>query len=1167
MEVVLTPRIARNRSVRGFVALIVMLMLGLGLSTTARAQATNGEIIGTVKDPAGALVVKANVVVTNEETSVASTTQTGTAGEYHVGNLLPGKYDVVVNAAGFQSFTLKGVSVELNKTSTADIGLKVGTSSSVEVSADSGAVLDTTSTNLTTTFSNVELSNLPTAAIGGAGQSGVLNVSLLSPGVASSGGLGIGNGPSIGGQRPRNNNFEIEGIDNNNKAVTGFLVYIPNDAVGSFTLITNQFSPDFGHSSGGQFNSTVMSGTNTLHGRAYWYFQNRNLNAESGIAGGKVPNPNYDNNRYGGQVGGPIFKNKLFFFGSIERNKIGQNLSGYICTPTPAGFTMLNSLGSSYNLNANNLKQFTTYTPAANYLSGAQVTGGSTGTDNACGTEASGPQYMLVTNNGSASSTTACGTTGVACIPLGNYLYNGAIPELFYALTTSGDYTITSKDSLRIRYIHDWQTSTDDGVSSGETLIPTFYTQQPFKWHLFALSEYHVFTPNLTNEFRLGFNRYSNTETAGGFKYPDLDQFPELNYYDLGNLELGADGNAPQFTIQNLYQGTDNVSYVWGKHTFKIGFDGRKYISPQGFTQRARGDYEYNYTDQFLHDLAPDANGFAERSAGSETYYGDQTALYAYGNDTWRVTPTVTLNMGLRYEFTSVPTGERAQQLNILASVPGLVSFNAPQPTYTSFAPRVGVSWAPDEKTSVRVGFGIADDVLFDNLGTLSFPPQYSVTEDVGSAGYPGYLAPNFLTGGGLPTATGAAVKQFCLTGTGPGTSVACNPDIKSQRAATSAFLPNQVVPYAETYTLTVQHTFLNDYTAEIGYVGTKGIHLPTQDQINVQPRTNLTNVLPTQAGSVLLERGGTATQSLAAINATSNIVPAWLNPSDGKGGFTSKITSYQPYSYSNYNALVANLTRRFQKGLQMNLSYTWSKTMDDSTDEVFATVLTPRREQNSQCIKCDYSRSALDRTHRITLESIYDVQAYKHSDNFLLRNGVGNWAFTTIYTYESPEYATVLSGDNANLNGDSGAAIDRTIINPLGRKGTNSGVTAITNSGGDTIGYIANIPTAYYVQAGPGTLPNGGRNTLPVRPINNFDLGVVKRFTIAEHYSLEIGGGAWNVLNHPQYIPGTVDNVNGPSYTASYNFQTVTNGFLNRPEKEFTNNARNMQLSAKVIF
>jgi hypothetical protein len=405
------------------------------------------------------------------------------------------------------------------------------------------------------------------------------------------------------------------------------------------------------------------------------------------------------------------------------------------------------------------------------------------------------------------------------------------------------------------------------------------------------------------------------------------------------------------------------------------------------------------------------------------------------------------------------------------------------------------------------------------------------------------------------------------LTGTGPGTTVACNPDIKSQRAATSAYLPNQVVPYAETYTLTVQHTFLKDYTAEVGYVGTKGIHLPTQDQINVQPRVNSTNVLPTQAGSVLLEQAGSGATTLAAIQALSNIVPTWLNPSDGLGGFTSKITSYQPYSYSNYNALVANVTRRFQKGLQLNLSYTWSKTMDDATDEVFATVLTPRREQNSQCIKCDYSRSALDRTHRISLEAVYDVQAYKHSDNFLLRNGVGNWLISPIYTYESPEYATVLSGDNANLNGDSGSAIDRTIINPTGKKGTGSGVTAVTNTAGATTGYIANNPLAYYIQAGNGTLPNAHRNTLPVRPINNWDLSMYKKVTVSERYTVELGIQAWNVLNHPQYIPGSVDTVNGPSFTASYNYQTVTNAFFNHPEKEFLNNSRNMQLSGKFNF
>jgi hypothetical protein len=318
------------------------------------------------------------------------------------------------------------------------------------------------------------------------------------------------------------------------------------------------------------------------------------------------------------------------------------------------------------------------------------------------------------------------------------------------------------------------------------------------------------------------------------------------------------------------------------------------------------------------------------------------------------------------------------------------------------------------------------------------------------------------------------------------------------------------------------------------------------------------------------------ATTNLAAINVPGgNIVPAWKT-----AGFTSKITSYQPYSQSNYNGLVANLTRRFQAGLQMNLSYTWSKTMDDATAEVFATVLTPRRQQNSQCISCDYSRSALDRTHRISLEALWDLPYYKHSNSFLMRNVVGNWQFAPIYTYESPEYATVLSGVNSNLNGDNSAAISRTIINPNGVKGTGSGVTpvyspslvgncptGVTKCSGNLVGYSAINPNAYYIVAGAGTLPNGTRNSLPIRPINNFDLSAFKRITIREHYSFQFGAQAYNVLNHPQYIPGTIDNVNSTSFTSSYGFQTASSGAFNRPDKQFLNNARTMQLSGKITF
>ena len=776
------------RNARTF--LLVISLLPVFVSVQAVAQATSGDLVGTVKDPSGAVVVKATVTITNAETRVATLLTTTSSGQYHASNLLPGRYDISVTAPGFQPYRLHGLAVELNKTATTDITLSLGASTTIEVSADASAALDTTSTNLTTSFSNDELSTLPSATIGGASQngvqSGVLNVSLLGPGVASSGGLGIGVGPSIGGQRPRNNNFEIEGIDNNNKAVTGPLVYIANDAVGNFTLITNQFSPDFGHSSGGQFNTTIVSGTNKLHGKLYEYFQNRNLNSASGIAGGKIPNPKYDSNRYGGQLGGPILKDKLFFFANFERQTLGQNASAYVCSPTAAGITTLTDLAPSFNFSTTNLQQFTKYVPTPNFAGGAQVTSAN---DNACGNQASGPQFITVSNGltGGSRQTTD--------IPLGNYQINSGAPLQFNSLTASVDYTINDKDSIRLRYIHDWETQTDTGANSGETLLPAFFTQEPFKWHLFAGSEYHSFTPNLTNEFRIGFNRYDNTLTSGNFNYPGLDQFPYIQYLDMGSLTVGADGNAPQFTIQNLYQITDNISYMKGKHTLKFGFDGRKYISPQGFTQRARGDYEYAATDQFLHDLATDSDGFAERSSGSHTYYGDQVALYGYGNDTWRVMPTITLNAGLRYEFTSVPVGERAQALNSAASVLGLVDFHAPRPSYTGLAPRFGINWAPDVKTSVRAGFGIAYDVLFDNLGTLSFPPQYSVTEDVGSAGYPPYLSPNFLANGGLPPGSGSGTFTYPNTPEG----------LAAQRAATSAFLPDQTLPYAETYTLTVQ--------------------------------------------------------------------------------------------------------------------------------------------------------------------------------------------------------------------------------------------------------------------------------------------------------------------------------------------------------------------------
>jgi len=1129
---------------------IVLLSAGLALG-----QITSGDFAGTVKDASGAVIPNAAVVATNVSTGVAYKGVGTGAGEIHLANLPAGDYNIAVSASGFETYTLKNLRIDLNKTSSATLTLPTATSAEVvEVSATAAVALDTTSTNLTQTFEPTEVNALPSSTTG----YGVLNLSLMSPGVASSGGIGIGVGPSVGGQRPRNNNFTIEGVDNNNKSVTGPLVYIPNDAVGEFSLVTNQFSPEFGHSSGGQFNTNVVSGTNAFHGAAYEYFQNRNLNATNLPAGQHLPNPRYDDNRYGGQIGGPVLKDKAFFFVNYERHTTGQSLQYQLCTPTAAG---LSTIAGIPGLNATNVAQYLKYTPAAP----SQV---SAANDAACYNQAAGPQFLSIypgTQNvgitpypGGNNQGAVYGSGAPVNIPLGNYVVNAPYFTNFDALTTSGDWNISPKDNLRLRYIYN-----TEGTEDTAAYLPTFFQTLPYRYHLIAISEYHTFTPNLTNEARIGFNRYANTTPAGNFSYPGLDSFPNLVFNDQNYLNYGPDPNAPQSTVQNTYQFTDNISWTKGKHLFKIGFDGRKYISPQTFTQRVRGDYEYDYLTEFLHDLAP--TSFGQRSTGNFVYYGDQTALYGYFNDTWRLRPSITINYGVRYEFTSVPVGEREQSLNAAASVPGLINFAAPQPQYKNFAPRIGINWAPDDKTSIRAGFGTAYDVLFDNLGLLTFPPQYSSTNTVGTNG-PAAGSPNFLANGGLPAGTG---------------TLATFPTVAAQRAATSAYMPNQQLPYAETWSLGIQRVIKSNYTAEVRYVGTRGIHLPTQVQLNVTPRVTAQNQLftsltiaPDPGQNYATITTAPNASNLAAIQGLSNILPQYA-----AAGFTAPITSYQPESSSNYNGLQTNLTRRFEHGFLLNASYTWSKTMDDATAEVFSTVLTPRRPQNSQDVKADYSRSALDRTHRLTIAAVYDLPYFKQS-SWAVKNLVGNWEFAPMYTYESPEYITALSGVNSNLNGDS-SGIDRPILNPNGVKGTGSGVipvysstlvgncpTGVPQCAGNLVGYSAINPNANYIQAQLGTLPTTGRNTLPIRPIDDIDATATKRINISDRYVFQFQAQAFNLFNHPQYIPGSLNNVNtNATNTLSTQDQVVSNPAFNQPQLLFHSNARTMQLAVKFSF
>jgi hypothetical protein len=1124
------------------IALLSLVALSVGL---AYGQAISGNLVGTVLDSSGAAVANAEVTATNVGTAQVIPGRTNNTGEFRFDNLPIGTYKIAVKASGFRT-TTEQAEVQLNKTLTVNVSLSPGAATeTVEVSGEAPTI-DTTTAQLGTTFTDQYAQNLGLTGTGGQG-GGVLNLSLLSPGVTNANAVGLGTGPSVGGQRPRDNNFTIEGVDNNNKTVTGGLASIPNDAVENFTLLQNQFTSEFGHSSGGQFNTTIKSGTNSFHGSLYEYFRNRNLNAVDAtfVQQGLTSNPRLDSNRYGATLGGPIIKNKLFFFTNFERQPVGLTgtAPGAVDTPTAAG---LAAIATDPKISATNFGVFKQFVPVAAAASGCVA-------------------YPGLPANGS------CGA--------GNVEVGGVtiVPPAFLDFTNfvqSVDLNISEKDQVRARYVYNNQTGPDIAAQ-----LPVFYVSQPIQFRLFTLGEYHTFSPTIVNELRVGFNRFSDPLPVGPQKFPGLDAFPNIVLSDLGaGMNIGPDPNAPQSTVQNFYGINDNISWTRGKHTLKFGAEYRQYISPQTFTQRSRGDYEYNTTQRFLEDISPDIIG--QRSTGNTTYYGNQNAIYWFANDTWRFNQHLTLNLGVRYEYTTIPLGEQRQVLNAISNSPNVIIpqvgqpliFDKPRAPKKDFAPRIGIAYSPGSSgnTSIRAGFGMAYDVLYDNIGILSQPPQIGSTNNVNTNLPP---TSNFLGSGGL-------------AGGGSGITVLDRP---TALASTSSWIPPDVKwPYSINWNLGVQHSFGHNYTAEVNYVGTRGNRLDVQNIINFQSVIAPGAALPTFFSTPSQATLNGLTSTLENLESLNNI-PANLNNVDGPGiGFNgAPLTAFIPTGWSTYHGLQMQLGRRFSNGLTFTAAYTYSHTIDNSTADFHSTDLTPRRQQDFFNSSVEKATSALSRTHRFTLAAVYQLPFFK-SGNWLMKNVVGNWQFSPVYTYESPELATVQSARDSNLNGDT--AGDRGILNPGGLRGQGGDVQALMNSAGNTVAWLALTGPAgsapctsaaqcpQFIRTGFGSIGNLGRNTLPTDRTNNLDLAVYKDLSFTERFKFRLGAQFANIVNTPQYLPGTNPGFGlGVNDVVSFstcctssvyrNFATPSRDNFNKPSGSFSSNARTIGIVAKFLF
>lgn len=1091
------------------------------------------------------------MTATNVETGVTIKIATTSAGTYSFPSLLPGKYTVTVEAPGFKKYIKNEVPVLADQDNVADAQLELGGATEmIEVSA--GAVqVQTSSASLTNDFDANDVSNLPQAA--GTLNGSPLNLAVLAPNVVAQPGGVTGIGGSVGGTRPRENNFVIDGVDDNNLGVTGPNSTVIPDAVAEFSLQTNQFSSEYGHSSGGQFVLVTKTGTNNWHGSGEWYNQNKNYNSldqltKAAILGGTIPSkPDFDNNRFGGTVGGPLVKDKLFVFGAYEYTTLhGAGTPTPLLAPTASGLAALNSMAAN--------------SAVSNILANFPVAPA-----NDAGT---------ITVNGTA-------------VPIGNLTIISPVFQREHDVQANADYS-RGRHQFGARFTFN-QEKFIFPVNSTQAV---FNQNNPIHNRKIALTDAWTINSHWVNDLRLQYSFFYEA-----FLNPCQTCSGDVTIGDLGFNTIGPADNQNQ--KQNSYQLVDHAVWLVGKHTIKFGGEYTHFIYPQFFLPRSNGDNWYLTTQRFINDLPPDVKSRTLRGAGTGSFLGTQSLLAGFVQDDFKFNPRLTLNLGLRYEYWTNPVGSNTQVLNAISSVPGVITFGKPNTDKNNVAPRIGFAFDPTGKgkTSIRGGAGISYGWKFQNFSSITLPPQLQSEMDEASACSLSN-APAWCTSGPIVNGMPTPGPGFLLDGGLPATYLAPTSQLAA-RGLTTAFIDDTVMPKILTWSLGVQHEIYRNATVEVRYVGTRGLELPVQFRRNKESAFD-SGIAPLPTFLRSSDVPTTWDASTSTDTAFNNFNPNIYFPF----GFRGNLTSDPPLGGSKYHAGSVSFVQRSRYGLTFNANYTYAHTLDNSTNEFFTSLLNPRRAQDTRRLADDWSSSDLDVRHKFALSWAYDIPKAK-TENGMLKAILNGYQLGSVFLAQTGQPVTLQSGLDSNGNGDS--AGDRVVFNTFGSGRTGSdvfavcelpgGVTGLSNGGpgafnvptgvaaggacfdpsdptGNTtfpaIGYTPVNANARYLVAGPGALATVGRNSVTTPGFAVLNLSVGKKTFFSEGKYLLVKADFFNVLNHPNFAlsNGNIfSNAGVTTATTTQGYALPTDPNFLQADKFFSGGIRSITLGLKLVF